>query len=43
MSLMKIGTGHTLWDNLEKCGRARQATGDIVIQHRQYVTCILGN
>jgi len=38
---MKIGTSHTLWDNLEKCGRARQATDEIVIQHRQYITCIL--
>jgi len=43
MSLVKVGTSCTLWDNLEKYGRARQATDEIIIQHRQYVTCILGN
>jgi len=29
-----------LWDNVEKCGRARQATDDSKIRRKRFACCI---
>ena len=32
-----------LWDNVEKCGRAIQATGDSIMLHSKDALCMPGN